>query len=279
MKKIFLLLIFAISLFGVDIAMTQTPESNQTIMQPLKYKVFGQNLFMGRFRNIKSIIYNPNYRINIGDTIDIVFWGAYNSELKVIVDAQGNIFIPKVGVIHVLGVKAGELNKIIQNAVAKVFKNNVFVYANVLNYQPINVFVAGSVNKPGLYQGLGSDSIIQYLDKAGGISLKDGSFRYIDIKRNNNVIKQVDLYNFLLNGKLSMFQFKNGDVIYVHPLKYYFFVTGAAKRDYRFEIKKPFIPMKEVKKLAIPNEDATLIIVYHWNKNGEMTTKKLNINN
>ncbi|WP_457560455.1 SLBB domain-containing protein, partial [Caminibacter sp.] len=41
----------------------------------------------------------------------------------------------------------------------------------------------------------------------------------------------------------------------------------------------PFIPMKEVKKLAIPNEDATLIIVYHWNKNGEMTTKKLNINN
>ena len=118
-----------------------------------------------------------------------MFWGAYNAQFKVIVDNQGNIFIPQVGIVHLLGVKAKDLNLIIQKAVKKVFKSNVSVYANLLNYQPVTVFVAGSVNKAGLYEGLSSDSVIQFLDKAGGIDLNSGSFRDIYIKRENKIIK------------------------------------------------------------------------------------------
>jgi len=279
MKKILLMSIFLITyVFAVDITMTQTPtDTNTSEQMPTIERVFGNNLFMGKFANIKQYRYNPNYRINIGDNISIMFWGAYNNEIKVTVDSQGNIFIPQVGVIHVLGVRAGELNKIVTRAVKKVFKSNVFVYANVLNYQPISVFVTGNVNKPGLYEGLSSDSVVQFLDKARGINLKDGSFRNIYIKRYGKVIKKLDLYNFLLNGNLDMFQFKNGDVVYVDALKYSVYVKGDAKRPYRFELLKPYVTLEDVIKLAIPNQSVTNAIVYHWSKNGKLTTKKISL--
>ncbi len=280
MKKILLFLMIIINLvWGVDIAMTQTPtnnnmESNITLKEP----PFGYNLFKGNFANIRQFIYNPHYRINIGDKILIVFWGAFENEITVTVDNQGNIFIPKVGVIHVMGLEASKLNILIQNAVKKVFKNNVFVYANVLNYQPINVFVTGNVNYPGLYQGLSTDSIIQFLDKAKGINLKDGSFRKIYVKRNGKIIKSYDLYNFLLGGNLRMMEFKNGDIIYVGSLKYYVYVTGDVKRAYRFELLYPEITLQKLKKYALPNETATSVIVKHWDKNGKLITKKYSIN-
>jgi len=267
-------------LFGVDIAMTQTPDANSTISPPLnkKVKVFGENLFRGKFANIKQLRFNPNYRINVGDEILVVFWGAFNAEYRLKVDPQGNIFIPKVGVIHVLGVEAGKLNLLVQNAVKKVFKSNVFVYANVLNYQPVSVFVTGAVNNPGLYEGLSSDSVIQFLDKAKGIDLNNGSFRKIYIKRNGNVVYKIDLYDFLLGGNLDLFQFKSGDVVMVDSLKYYVFAKGDVKRDYRFELLKPLTTLREIKRFALPNPTATSVIIYHWDRNGIMSTKEVSIN-
>jgi len=279
MKKYIIMILAFVNLFAVDITMTQTPsDSNVSIQQPVQEKVFGSNLFMGKFANIRQIRYNPDYRVNIGDNISIMFWGAYNSEIKVTVDSQGNIFIPQVGVIHVLGIKAGELNKVVTNAVKKVFKSNVYVYANVLNYQPISVFVTGSVNKPGLYEGLSSDSVIQYLDKARGINLADGSFRKVYIKRYGKTVKSIDLYSFLLGGNLDLFQFRNGDVIYVDSLKYYVFVKGDVKRPYRFELLNPSTTLGNIIKLAIPDQSVTNVLVYHWSRDGKLTTKKLSLN-
>lgn len=281
MKKIFLLIISLVYLLAVDVALVQNPQTESNITSSINKfdnKVFGANLFLGEFANIKQIKFNPNYRINIGDKIQVMFWGAYNQTLVLDVDSQGNIFIPQVGVVHVLGIEASKLNQIIQNAVKKVFKKSVFVYANVLNYQPISVFVTGSVNKPGLYEGLSSDSIIQYLDKARGINLKDGSFRFIYIKRGNKIVKNIDLYNFLTNGNLDLFQFRNGDVIYVDSLKYYVYVSGDVKRPYRFELKKPFTTLKEIKKLSVPNTTATNVIVNH-SKDGKVVSHNLSVNN
>ena len=278
MKKIILgLLIILNFLFGVDISLTQSPTENNISVIPQMEKPFGYNLFMGKFKNIKQFIYNPHYRINIGDEIVVMFWGAFDGQYQLKVDNQGNIFIPKVGVIHVLGLESGKLNSVIQNAVKKVFRSNVFVYANVLNYQPISVFVAGAVNSPGLYQGLSSDSVVQFLDKARGINLKDGSFRKIYIKRNGRIIKKYDLYNFLTGGNLDMFQFRNGDIIYVDTLKYYVYVKGDVKRPYRFELLNSLITLDKLKSYALPNETATNIVINHWEKNGKLITKKYSI--
>jgi len=278
MKKIILgLLIIINTLFGVDISLTQTPLENNISNSPQIEKPFGYDLFMGKFSGIKQFIYNPHYRINIGDKIVVMFWGAFNAEYKLEVDNQGNIFIPKVGVINVVGLEAGKVNDVIKHYVEKVFKKNVFVYANVLNYQPVSVFVTGAVNSPGLYQGLSSDSIIQFLDKARGINLKNGSFRKIYIKRNGKLIQQFDLYNFLIGGNIKLFQFKSGDIIYVGNLTYYVYVKGDVKRAYRFELLKPSITLKKLEFYALPNQTATNVVVNHWEQNGKLITKKYSI--
>ena len=276
MKKFLFILIYIIYSFGVDIGMTQL-QTDENISITTNEKTFGFNLFKGKFSNINQYRFNPNYIINVGDNISITFWGAYNNEIKVTVDNQGNIFIPQVGVIHVIGIKASQLNIKIQQAVKKVFKSNVNVYANILNYQPISVFVSGSVNNPGLYQGLSSDSIVQFLDKAKGINLQDGSFRFIYIKRDGKTIKNIDLYNFLLNGNLKLFQFKNGDIIFVDSLKYYVYVKGDVKRAYRFELKQNVTTLSQIIKFAIPNENVTNVLVYH-NTQHKLITKKLSLN-
>ena len=279
MKIVLISLLYTICLFGVDIALTSKPnETNETsiISKNEDSHIFGYNLFTGKFTNIKQYRYNPAYKINVGDSVSIKFWGAYNREIKVVVDNQGNIFIPKVGIVNVLGLEASKLNDTVKQAVKKMFKSNVEVYANVMNYQPVTVFVTGSVNKPGLYEGLSSDSILQFLDKAKGINLHDGSFRFISIKRGTEVLKHIDLYNFLIGGTLDTLQFKNGDVIYVDAIKHYIYVSGDVKREYRFELKQGKIDLQSFLNMVIPNKSATNVIVYHY-ENNRLITKKLNI--
>ena len=277
MKKILLFSLFVSLLYGVDISLTQAPtDSNNTIEPAVNSKVFGSNLFMGKFANIRHYRYNPSYQINIADEIVVKFWGAYDAELKSVVDTQGNIFIPKVGVVHLQGVMTKDLNSVIKKATIKIFKDNVEVYANVLNYQPVSVFVAGSVNKPGLYEGLSSDSVVQFLDKARGIKLQDGSFRSIYVKRGSSIVKKIDLYSFLLNGDLSLFQFKNGDIIFVDTLKNYIYVNGDVKRDYRFEIDGKKTTLKDIIKLSLPNENVANVMIYHY-QNNRLLTKKVSI--
>ena len=276
MRKLVLAMLFAVALFGVEVGMMNVTQGDGNVTAPstTSYPVFGANLFKGRFAGDKNLRFNPHYRINVGDEIVVKFWGAFDQEYRTKVDSQGNIFIPQVGVIHVLGVEAGKLNDLIERKVKRVFKDNVFVYANVLSYQPISVFVTGSVNSPGLYEGLGSDSVVQYLDKAGGIDLEKGSFREVKVRRGGKVVKRFDLYDFLMGGQLDLFQFKNGDIIVVDDLKYYFFTKGDVKRPYRFECLKSEVGLEKVKKFALPNQTATHVVVYHWTKDGRLTTSK-----
>jgi protein involved in polysaccharide export with SLBB domain len=278
-KSILGIIFLIVSSWAVDINMQGlvTSESNLTLPNQQKSYIFGANLFSGNFSKVRQHKYNPNYRINIGDVINIKFWGAYDAEMKLSVDSQGNIFIPRVGTVHLLGTKNEEISQKIKKAVESIYKKNVYVYANLDNYQPVTVFVTGSVNKPGLYEGLSSDSIIQFLDKAKGIRLNDGSFRYLTILRDNQPIKKIDLYDFLLHGKLGFFQFKNGDVIFVDTIKHYVTVQGDVKRPYRFELKEPTTTLDQLAKLAIPNTTATNAIITRWTEDHKKIVKKVSL--
>jgi hypothetical protein len=92
------------------------------------------------------------------------------------VDAQGNIFIPNVGPIHVQGVRNADLTKEVEAQIKRTYKANVGVYATLLAAQPVKVYVTGFVRAPGLYPGLSSDSVLYYLDRAGGIDYERGTY-------------------------------------------------------------------------------------------------------
>ncbi|EOH5627081.1 SLBB domain-containing protein [Campylobacter coli] len=263
MKKILILFLSCIFCFGaIDVSQisssgnssttsfVQGLENNISKSAPTQIPVFGAELFNGNFKNYTQRVYNPDYKIAVGDQISLKIWGAVEFEQILVVDSQGNIFIPKVGAVNLLGVKNSALVSVIKAQVNKIYKNNVFVYADMNAYQNVSVFVTGSVNAPGLYQGLSSDSVIQYLDKAGGINLEYGSFRDIQILRNNTVIKKIDLYDFLLKGQMDLFPFRSGDVVLVGNVQSYVFVNGDVQKPFRFELANDIKTLFDLARVA-----------------------------
>lgn len=115
--------------------------------------VFGEHLFNGNFTKTSQHIYNPDYRLAIGDVVTIKMWGAFEYEAPHTIDSQGNIFIPRVGTVKLLGKRNSELVTVISESVKKVYKA---MFLSTLTWEPIKTyrfFVTGNVNKPGLYQG------------------------------------------------------------------------------------------------------------------------------
>ena len=198
---------------------------------------FGASLFKGRFASTYSDSINPSYRIAPGDRIVIRVWGARQYDDVLVVDQQGNIFIPEVGPIHVMGITNAQLQSAVKGRVGKVFTSNVEVYVNLLSSQPVAVYVAGYVVNPGQYAGGVDDSLMSYLDRAGGIDFRRGSFRNIEVKRNGHIIASYDLYSFILDGSTPGVKLQDGDVIVATERGPAVSVRGLVREEALYELK------------------------------------------
>jgi protein involved in polysaccharide export with SLBB domain len=178
---------------------------------------FGARLFTGNFLRTRQDGVNPDYVVMPGDRVMVNTWGAVEINNVFLVDAQGNIFLPNVGPIHVAGTRNAELTTKVKAGLGRVYARNFEVYTNLLTAKPVAVFVTGGVKRPGRYAGVPSDSVLFFLEQAGGIDPRLGSFRDIAVLRGGAKAGQVDLYDFLLRGTLPTIQFKDGDTILVKP--------------------------------------------------------------
>lgn len=224
-------------------------------------RMFGAQLFTGSMGNSIGPGFNPSYRLTIGDRVQLRMWGAFNYDGQLTIDPQGNVFIPNVGPVKLSGVQNGELNTQVTRQVKKVYQSNVNVYAALDVAQPVKVYVTGFVNRPGLYGGIASDSMLSYIDKAGGVDPARGSYVSIEVKRNGKTRSQVNLYNFLLNGDLDLVQFNDGDVIVVGPRQHTFSVDGEVFNSNDFEFERSTIPVTEALQWARPKPTATNISI------------------
>lgn len=230
------------------------PPNPATSLLPV---VFGSQMFSGRFAANASTGFDPDYQIAVGDRVVLRLWGAVTYEAVQIVDAQGNIFVPSVGPIAVKGVRNGDLNPRVEQQVKRVFRANVGVYATLEAAQPVKVFVTGFVRAPGMYGGLSSDSVLAYLDRAGGIDPDRGSYLDVTVLRGGKPRATVNLYSFLLDGQIAPLQLQDGDAIVAAPRRHAALVTGQVLNPYIFEFGKPRIPATELLALARPRPDAT----------------------
>ena len=219
--------------------------------------VFGHHLFNGNFATQKFAGFNPHYHLAVGDKVRLQLWGAYNFSDTLTVDPQGNIFIDKVGPVHIQGVKNEELNTFVKSHIHKVFQENVEVYVNLDAAQEVSVYVGGFVNKPGLYAGRSSDSLLYYLDKAQGITAATGSYIGIKILRAGQLHRKVNLYDFLLQGKIEPMQFVEGDTIFVEPIKHIITVVGEVNNKCQFEFAESRVTAPTVLGYACPKAEAT----------------------
>ena len=239
------------------------PEGPQTFDYSvnLNSDVFGANLFTGAFARQGGAQFNPDYVINVGDSIQVLLWGAYQFQSALTVDPQGNIFLPNVGPVRLLGVRNKDLQSVVDSALGRVFRTNVFSYASLAAAQPVRVYVGGYVHRPGAYPGTSMDSILHYLDLAGGIDPDRGSFLNVQVKRGTNVRAHINLYDFLLNGEIPQVQLADGDVIFVAPRTNTVRVEGLAENAKRFEFTEPVLSLGRVAALAKPQPEATHVRV------------------
>jgi len=211
---------------------------------------FGANLFDGGFRGTMADGLTPGYTIKPGDQVTLRAWGAAEIDRVLTVDAQGNVFIPTIGPLAVQGMNSGELDSAVRQRIRSVYPENVEVYTNLQGVQPVGVFVTGYVDSPGRYAGTPSDSLLYFLDQAGGIDNELGSYRNIRVMRGSQTVARVDLYDFLLSGEIPRPQFRDGDTIVVEERGPAIAVVGDVHREYRYELKGDRLTGAEVVNLA-----------------------------
>ena len=209
------------------------PSSESNLPPP-----YGANLFAGGYETERTDGLNSDYLIAAGDKINIWLWGAVAYSDVATVDNQGNIFIPEVGPIKVSDVKASAVNSYVSAQIKKIYTHNVNVYVNLLTATPVSIYLSGPVIRPGQYAGMASDSVLYFLKRAGGIDSVRGSYREIQVIRQQQVIQTIDLYEFMRTGIMPRVNFKDGDVILVAPQKAAINVTGVVRNPFRFELKK-----------------------------------------
>lgn len=224
-------------------------------------KMFGAQLFKGAFASTAGSTFNPSYQLNPGDNVNLRLWGAYQFSGTQTVDPQGNIFIPNVGPVKVAGVSNGALQSVIEAQVRKVYVANVGVYAALEQAQPVKVLVTGFVNQPGNYGGVSNDSVMAYLDRAGGVDAERGSYIDIRIMRNGQVVQSVDLYSFLLQGRIKPFHFKDGDVVMVGQRTHTFNVSGEVYNQNDFEFNSNSMSLGQALSFAKLKPGATNVSI------------------
>jgi protein involved in polysaccharide export with SLBB domain len=230
------------------------PPDPATSAKPL---VFGSQIFTGRFGSETFAGFNPDYQIAIGDRVAVRMWGAFSFDAVQVVDVRGNIFIPNVGPVAVIGVRNADLNRQLEAQLKRTFRSNVGVYATLEAAQPVKIYVTGYVRAPGLYSGLSSDSALYYLDRAGGIDPDRGSFLEVDVLRGGTPRARINLYRFLLEGRIEPMQLQDGDTIVVQPRRHVVQVGGEVANPYIFEFARPTVTGAELMTVARPRPGAT----------------------
>lgn len=256
---------------NVDSQITPYPQERKSpLIEPISQApiplyqpsiMFGSQLFRGAFAGHRGSAFNQSYIINVGDSIQLRLWGAYSFTGNLVVDPQGNIFIPNVGPLKVSGLDNGKLQKSVEQSVRQVYRANVGVYAALETAQPVKVFVTGFVVQPGYYGGVSADSVLSYLDRAGGVDPDRGSYVDIEIRRHGLTIQNINLYDFLLAGNLEKFSFKEGDVIVVAPKKHVFSVSGEVYNGYNFEFSMPSLTIATALDVARLKPSATHVSI------------------
>lgn len=222
--------------------------------------VFGAALFSGTAAT-SSDAPNPNYVISVGDRLNVRVWGAVEAEASGVVDPDGNFFLPNVGPVRVAGTRTGDLQSVIEGEVRRIYTQQVQVYAVLTSAQRIGVFVTGFVRTPGRFSGSAADSVLEFLVRAGGVDPTRGSYRDITVLRNGRNLASVDLYRFLLDGRLPTLRMQEGDTVLVGRQRALVGATGAVRNNFLFEVPGRVMSGQELTQYARPLPAATNAVI------------------
>jgi len=200
--------------------------------------VFGSDFF-STYQSTFMPINEPNastaYILGYGDILEIQFIGQLDSIDSYTIKRDGSINLPDIGQIKLAGLS---LNGAIELIEARV--NSTFIgtetFISLTNVRDVNVLVSGNAYNPGIYTISGNSNMLHALSVAGGIN-DTGSYRQINLIRDQKVIETLDMYDILITGLYSSkLPLKSGDIIFVGPVKKMISIDGAIKKPAKYEL-------------------------------------------
>jgi protein involved in polysaccharide export with SLBB domain len=202
-------------------------------------KRFGSNFFdvmQSSFMPINEPNFDGTYILDFGDTLEVQLIGQDNYIEELQIKRDGSINIPNIGKVSLSGLSLDKANVLISNKINEAYIG-VTSFVTLTNIRDIQVLVTGNAYNPGIYTLNGNSSVLHALNMAGGID-EDGSYRFIDLIRNNEIVTTIDLYDIFIHGKSNFRQrLRSGDSLLVRPVSSLVTISGAVKRPSTFELK------------------------------------------
>lgn len=221
-------------------------ETKKQEQQEIDSRYFGYKLFQNipnAFDPTEVGPIDPGYLIGPGDVLRLYVWGDVEFQYELTVDKTGNIFIPTAGQVFVLGISYEDLHTKLTNYLSKFYAGlgnsppTAFLDVSLTKLRLVRIFAVGEVEKPGSYNVNSYSSVLNALYSFGGPTIT-GSLRDIRIVRDNKVVSNVDLYEFLLKGIISSdVRIQNNDLIFIPPRIKTVTISGEVIREGIYELK------------------------------------------
>jgi polysaccharide export outer membrane protein len=201
-------------------------------------KIYGSDFF-NTFQTSFMPINEPNptsdYSLDTGDVLTIQLVGQKDIIDDYVIDGDGSIFLEEVGKVIIAGMSLGEASSLIKSKINSVYIGTE-AFISLSEIRDVNVLVTGNAKNPGIYTLTGNSNILHAISAAGGIS-EFGSFREINLIRNNMIIESLDVYKLLINGQYNLKKrLRSGDVIFVEARKSIVAIDGAVYRPAKYEV-------------------------------------------
>ena len=229
-------------------------------------KVFGRDIFNNKdltFEPAMNIATPQSYVLGPGDAVSVDVYGASQKTFDCTVSPDGQIVIEGFGPIQVGGLSVAAAKARIRSTLGSRYSSSR-ISLSLGQTRTISVNVMGEVKVPGTYTLSAFSTVFHALYMAGGTN-DLGTLRNIKIYRRNHLISVCDIYDYILNGKMTgNVRLNDGDVITVGPYDCLVNVTGKVKRPMYYEMKK--------------NESVGTLLKYAGGFTGDAYTKAVRVN-
>jgi protein involved in polysaccharide export with SLBB domain len=206
--------------------------------------VFGRNVFNSRnltFEPNSNMATPENYKLGPGDEVIIDVWGAAENTIRQTISPEGSISVSTLGPVYLNGMTVKEANSYLQREFSKIYAgvsgNSSQVKLTLGSIRTIQVNIMGEVAVPGTYRLSSFSSVFHALYRAGGVS-GIGSLRSIRVMRGGRKVADIDVYDYILQGKsMDDIRLMENDIIIVPPYECIVDISGKVKRPMYYEMK------------------------------------------
>ena len=193
------------------------------------------NTFQTSFMPTNEPNLDSSYTLDVGDILNIQVIGQMDYDENFSINSDGTINLPDIGKISLAGLSISEASKIIKLKVNTTFIGTE-AFISLDKIRDVNVLVTGNTKNPGIYTLTGNSNVLHALSAAGGVN-EFGSYREINLIRNDEIVDTLDVYDLLIDGKYNLKKrLRSGDVIFVQPIKNIVSIDGAVKRPAKYEL-------------------------------------------